>query len=419
MRIVVDLQPAQNLSRVRGAGRMCVTMATEMCKLANARGHEMIMLLSGRFSREIPTLIEQFNEVLDPSRFRVFPVPDGAVRETVEENVARTRIAEIVREDFIADLKPDFVHIHNLFEGSADDAVVSIGRGKAKVPTAVTLLDIIPFVLSDIYITTDSFRNYYNSKLRSLKEADLLLSISEHSKLDVIQHIGIASEKIVTVSLGVDPKFRPRRYEPDQARGILSKYQITRPFVLYVPGGFDPRKNFVNLLKAYAALPSDLRFGHQLVIASKVTDEEREKLVETASDLGITLHFLLTGYVPDEDLIALYNLCTLHVFPSLYEGFGLPALESMACGAPTIGSSSSSLPEVIGLEYALFDPQSPESINAKIAEVLSDEKFRQELRDHALKHSNKFSWHRAAERALNAIERAHATRIQSGTGRPA
>jgi glycosyltransferase involved in cell wall biosynthesis len=406
MRIVVDLQPAQNLSAVRGAGRLCATMTQEMCKLANERGHEMLMLVSDRFPDAIPGLIEQFDGLVAPSAFRTFAVPPGAIQETVVENVGRLRVAEVMRENFIASLEPDFVHIHNLFEGSADDAVTSIGRGKSKVPTAVTLLDIIPFVLSDIYITTDEFRNYYESKLRSLREADLLLSISEHSKRDAVKHIGIDASRIVTVSLGVESKFRPA--DKKQVRSAPSKYGISKPFILYVPGGFDPRKNFGNLLKAYASLPPAMIHDYQLVVASKATAEEQTALFNAAAALGIPSGaFILTGYVPDEDLIALYSLCALNVFPSLYEGFGLPALEAMACGAPTIGSNTSSLPEVIGTPAGLFDPRSPESISAKISAMLTDDVLLQMLREHALSHTRRFSWQDAARKALDAIEVTH------------
>ncbi|HDR9087379.1 TPA: glycosyltransferase family 4 protein [Burkholderia vietnamiensis] len=409
MRLVIDLQAAQNDSSFRGVGRYCKSLALEMTAQATQRGHDVLLLVSDRFPDPIPRLIHDFAGIADESQFKTFHVADGAVQETIAENAGRLRAAEAAREDFIASLEPDFVHVSSLFEGSVDDAVVSIGHGSKRVATAVTLYDIIPFVLSDIYITSDQFRCYYDSKIRSLREADLLLSISEHSKQDAVEHLGIDGSRIVTISAGIDAEFRAASIKNPGA--ILSRYGITgdTPFVLYVPGGFDPRKNFKNLFDAFSRLP---RGEHQLVIASNVRDQERNALYQIAREFGLSeADLILTGYVPECDLIALYNLCRIHIFPSLYEGFGLPALEAMACGAPSIGSNSSSLPEVIGRVDALFDPRSADSIAEKMRQALTDEDFRESLHQHAIAHARTFSWAKSAERALDAIER------QAGVGR--
>jgi hypothetical protein len=117
---------------------------------------------------------------------------------------------------------------------------------------------------------------------------------------------------------------------------------------------------------------------------------------------------VITGFVPEDDLVTLYNLCHLFVFPSLHEGFGLPALEAMACGAPVIGSNTSSIPEVIGWKDALFDPTRPSAIAEAIAGALANEGFRQELRNHGLRQARLFSWDESARRALAAFEQLEA-----------
>lgn len=402
MRIVIDLQATQNDSSFRGVGRYCKSLAIEMTRQAKNRGHEILLLASDRFPEAIPGLRRDFAAVCDECQFRVFHVADGAVQGTVAENEDRLHAAEVAREDFIASLNPDFVHVSSLFEGSVDDAVVSVGRGSSRVPTGVTLYDIIPYVLSDIYITSGQFRRYYDSKIRSLREADLLLSISEHSKRDAVEYLGIDACKIVNISAGIDAGFRPTEIgEPD---AILSRYGITTstPFVLYVPGGFDPRKNFDKLFDAFSRLP---RGDQQLVIASNVRQHEREAIRSVASKFGLSeSDLIMTGYVPEPDLIALYNLCRINIFPSLYEGFGLPALEGMACGAPSIGSNTSSMPEVIGRADALFDPHSADSIAEKMQLALTDEMFRESLHRHAIAHARTFSWTKSAGLALDAIE---------------
>jgi hypothetical protein len=150
-----------------------------------------------------------------------------------------------------------------------------------------------------------------------------------------------------------------------------------------------------------------------LLIASRLTDHDRLQLEKHAQSHGLAANeLILTGYVSDDMLIALYSAAALFVFPSLHEGFGLPALEAMACGTPVIGSNSTSIPEVIGLEEAMFDPRRPEAIAAKIAEVLNDPAFGARLRTHGRTQAARFSWDNTAQRALRALE------ALAGTGAP-
>jgi len=178
-----------------------------------------------------------------------------------------------------------------------------------------------------------------------------------------------------------------------------------RPFVMCAPGGYEARKNLPGLLAAYALLPAHVRAGHQLVVASRLADAQRRELEGHAARHGLTAdELVLTGYVSDAELVALYGAATLFVLPSLHEGFGLPALEAMACGAAVVGSNSTSIPEVIGLDEALFDPACPRSIAARMEAVLVDPALRERLRVHGRAQARKFSWDQSAQRALRALE---------------
>ncbi len=155
------------------------------------------------------------------------------------------------------------------------------------------------------------------------------------------------------------------------------------------------------LFRAFAGLPPPLRNSYQIVVANK----EQHELKRMAAECGIHQDELaVCGHVADEDLVALYNLCDLMVFPSLDEGFGLPALEAMTCGAPTIGSRAASIPEVIGLEEALFDPSDVTGMTQLIQQGLQDEAFRKRLTANAARRSGQFSWDRSAVSALEAME---------------
>ena len=148
-------------------------------------------------------------------------------------------------------------------------------------------------------------------------------------------------------------------------------------------------------------LPKDIRKAHQLAIVCAIQDQDRRRLLEIAETGGLSRQeIVMTGFVPEDDLVALYSLCELFVFPSWHEGFGLPALEAMWCDAPVIASNRSSLPEVVGLEDALFDPMDDQSITDAMQRGLTDERFRKKLIANAKKQRVKFSWDDSERRAM-------------------
>ncbi|MFB8831471.1 glycosyltransferase [Azotobacter sp. CWF10] len=152
-------------------------------------------------------------------------------------------------------------------------------------------------------------------------------------------------------------------------------------------------------------MPVSLRQAHQLAIVCSIRPEDRIRLERLARQHGLSPdELILTGFVPEEDLVALYNLCKVFVFPSWHEGFGLPALEAMACGRAVIAANTSSLPEVVGCDEALFDPLDDESIARKLEQVLTDEDFRKALEQHGIEQAKSFSWDKSAMLAIRALE---------------
>jgi len=402
MRIVIDMQGAQSESRFRGIGRYSLSLALAIAR--NAGQHEIWLLLNGALRESIADIRRDFAGLVPPERIRVFDAP-APVAEIEAANVWRTRAGELIREQALADLRPDAVLVTSLFEGYVDDAVVSVGALAGAERTAVILYDLIPMLNPAKYLPTQRQREYYDGKIRSLKNAGLLLAISDYSRQEGLDTLGLDPESVVSISTAVDAGFHPRAVTPDEARALHARFGIVRPMVMCAPGGFDARKNIDGLIAAWALLPRALRERHQLVIASKVNERDREHFTALARNAGLAAdEFVMTGYVDDEDLCRLYSTCALFVFPSRHEGFGLPALEAMACGAPVIGSNATSVPEVIGSDDALFDPHSPGAIAARIAEVLSDPARQEALRRHGARQAAKFSWDASARRALAAIE---------------
>lgn len=402
MRIVIDMQGAQTASRFRGIGRY--TMAFAQAVVKNRGEHEILLALSGLLPDTIEPIRAAFEGLLPQENIRVWHAP-GPVKEDQPGNDRRRETAELLREAFLASLQPDVIHISSLFEGYVDDAVTSIGRFDQVTPVSVILYDLIPLLNQDHYLKPNPrYEQYYLRKVEFLKQATLHLAISDFTRQEGIGALGLSDGKTITIFTALDNNFQPQAISDEIAGQVRAKLSITRPFVLYT-GGADERKNLSCLIEAYAALPDSLRETHQLVLAGQMPEGNIAQFKHLARSAGLKDDDLVfTGYVSDEYLIQLYNLCQLYIFPSWHEGFGLPALEAMACGASVIGANTTSLPELIGLDEALFDPFDVNAITAKMAKALQDEAFRQRLCAHGLQQAKKFSWDETAKRAISAWE---------------
>lgn len=402
MRIVIDLQGAQTASRFRGIGRYSTALARGIVRQAGS--HEIWLVLNGALEDAIAQVRADFDGLVAPERIKVFQIP-GHVAEVNPSNAARRAAAALLREQFIALLEPDIVLVTSLFEGYLDNAVGSVGTFIDGRRTAVILYDLIPLLNPDSYLADAYVRRCYMHKIASLERAGLLLAISDHAGQEAVAALDLPQGRVIPISTAVDESFAPGALTPAELEAVRQRFGVARAMLLYAPGGYDPRKNVQGLIAAYGMLTATLRQTHQLVIVSKLSDDVRASLLAHAAACGLgSDELVLTGYVSDADLIALYQAATLFVFPSLHEGFGMPALEAMACGTPAIGSNTTSIPEVIGLDEAMFDPRQPRAIADKISAVLSDADLYARLRAHGRRQAARFSWDATAQRALRALE---------------
>lgn len=408
MRIVIDLQGAQSTgSRNRGIGNYSLALAKAM--LRNAGEHEILIALSDLFPDTVEPIRRGFDGLLPQENICIWTAP-GPISYAQPTNNWRRRSAELVREAFLASLRPDVLHVSSLFEGFGDDAATSIRKKPDGLITAVTLYDLIPFIYPDPYRESHAFNNWYLEKIEHLCKADLWLAISGSSRREGLQHLDLAEDRCANISTDASPQFRRVSLSERRRQELRAKYAFHRPFIMYT-GGVDHRKNIEGLIGAFARLPASLRKQYQLAIVCSVRPEDRLRLESLAQNAGLGAgDLVLTGFVPEDELVALYNLCALFVFPSWHEGFGLPALEAMRCGAAVIGSNTSSIPEVIGLKEALFDPHSEESISQTMERGLTDDGYRRRLLENGRSQAKKFSWDESAKRAIDAMERLHKER---------
>lgn len=403
MRIVIDMQGAQTESRFRGIGRYTMAFAHAV---ARHRGpHEVILALNGLLADSIAPLRAAFAGVLPPENIRVWHAA-GPVAEHVSDHHPRRITAELVREAFLASLQPDVIHLCSLFEGYIDDAVTSIGLLDRQTPISVTLHDLIPLLNPAHYLDPHPrYAQYYRGKVAHLERAACYLAVSESSRNEGLAHLPQhPPERFFNTLEAAEPHFAPLSIDAASAQRVLEPLGITRPFLLYT-GGADERKNLPRLIQAYAALPLDVRQTHQLLLAGKMPEPEVRQLQQVARSAGLQASDVRwSGYIDDTTLVQLYNLCRLYVFPSWHEGFGLPVLEAMSCGAAVLGANTSSVPEVIGWADALFDPLDIPSMTRLIARALQEAPFLAQLRAHGLQQAQKFSWDATAQRAIAAWE---------------
>jgi len=370
--------------------------------MARAGGkHDIWIALNAAFPDSIEELQNNFKSLVPSDRIVTWEAP-AQISHFDPPTSWRQRTAEIVRESFLASLKPDAVHLSSLFE--TGNVITSIGAFTNRYSTAVTQYDLIPLIYSNEYLRHPAEQAWYQYKLGHLRRAGLWFAISQASRQEAIDWLGLPPEKVVNLAAAANPQFRPLGIGDDEERALRQRYGLSRPFVMYT-GGIDYRKNIEGLINAYAQLPAALRQQYQLAIVCSAGEDRIRALTKHARRRGLAPdELVMTGFVPDNDLIALYNLCTAFCFPSWHEGFGLPPLEAMQCGAATIGANTSSVPEVIGRADATFDPHDESDIAARLHQVLTDQDFRQSLKEHGPQQARKFTWEESARRAWAALE---------------
>lgn len=316
------------------------------------------------------------------------------------------------------------LHIMSPFESWLDMPALwpaSLRRRGARL--AVTLYDLIPLIFADRYLADPRLRAWYTGRLQLVKAAEMVFAISQSTADDARRLLGIRADRIQVIGGGVSDDFRPPSGDRGAVvDGLRAQIPRLRPGYFFYAGGVDFRKNMEGLVRAHAALPPILRRLHQLVITCAMSDADRESLGALARSLGSDGDLILTGYVPDPTLRALYRGAHVAVFPSLYEGFGLPIAEAARCGAPVIASATSSMPEVIPSAEGLFDPHDDAAITGMLRRTIDDGPFLGRLRAASARSaaSGEHTWENTARATLAGYRRLARRRVPPAapSGRP-
>lgn len=270
----------------------------------------------------------------------------------------------------------------------------------SRLPTITTVHDLSVLVHPEWH-PADRVRWYEREFAAGVRRSKRFIAASEYTRREMIARLGISSDRIDVTYQAPRAAFRPATAE--HQRSVLSRLTLKPGFLLYV-GTLEPRKNLPGLLRAYAGLPTALRRRSPLVLAGGWGWGEAE-LQQRLSDAHIAADVRLTGYLADDDLAALYSACAALAWPTFYEGFGMPPLEAMACGAPVITSSATSLPEVVGSAGVLLDPADESAWREALRRAIEDHAWRAGRRAAGLVRAAEFSWQRCAEETIAAYRR--------------
>lgn len=269
-------------------------------------------------------------------------------------------------------------------------------RGKL----VITIHDIITFIFPEFF--TWKHRKIINFMLpKMLARADKLIADSHSTKNDLSQFFKIDDKKITVIHLGLEERFKIVSFQ--EIEKIREKYHIKDDYILFV-GVLEPRKNIVSILGALSILKQTGKLrGRKLVVAGK-TGWLFKEIFKKVQESKLEKDVIFTGFVNEEDLPALYSGALFSVFPSLYEGFGLPVLEAMGCGTPVITSKVSSLPEVVGDAAILVDPMNIEELAWRMEMLCESSDLREELGKKGLERSKLFSWEKTAQKTLEVYK---------------
>lgn len=345
-------------------------------------------------------LITNLNKIDTLSEYLLFS-PEGLDIKNLNNNFTLKKVDDNTTENFwenvrvpniLTDKSMELYHIPQNGVGLSENIYCK---------KIITLHDIIPLKMPDT--VSDRYLRIFNEEMpKIIDSCDGIITVSEFSKEDIAKEFNYPKDKIFVTHLAAEDIYRPLGKSSCQ-KIIKEKYKIDNNFILYV-GGLSPRKNIKGLIEAYSLLPAETREKTKLVITGK-KGLSYDSYLKRARDLKISDDVIFTDFIPLEDLPIFYNACEMLVYPSFYEGFGLPPLEAMACGTPVIASNRTSIPEICENTAILIDPEDITELAERIFLVLNDSLLKLSMVNNSIKTSRKFSFEQTALKTLNAYKK--------------
>jgi glycosyltransferase involved in cell wall biosynthesis len=384
--LLIDCQTLHTPDRYRGIGRYLLSVLPPLMTDASE------LRVMGCMTRR-PHQWKMPSVMADSAMWRVLDLGNQGVPIPQQELLYRNALEDLIATEGIdVYWNPNCLMPNVLFPGTL--------RGCLNV---ATIHDVIPLVMPDPYLTAspaDQFEDYI-ARLLALERYDAIVTPSQCSLQDLLDHTRIEPDRVHVIPDGVSDRFF-HSLPSDELDEIRHRYGLSTSVVFSLVGG-DIRKNTDRLLESFQQLTRQGDAPDQLVVGGTFDPAERQRLAIWLRENRLEDRVVFTGSVPDEDLAGLYRLSRLFVFPSLYEGFGLPVLEAMASGSPVVTSKSASLPEVAGPAAAYFDPEDCADMSAVIGKVLASDRRRAEMIREGLRRADRFRWQATAAATLDVI----------------
>ena len=269
-----------------------------------------------------------------------------------------------------------------------------------KCKKVVTIHDLIPYIMPET-VGRGYLLKFLREVPRIIQLSDGILTVSQWSKKDILKFFPIDPNKIIVTPLAANENYKPldKKWCKDY---VKKRFDVDKPFILYI-GGFSRRKNVKGLISAFINTYESYNEETCLLIGGGYK-EEGQILYKYVKDIGFSEKIIFTGFIDDKELPILYNGCKCFVYPSFYEGFGLPPLEAMSCGAPVIASNNTSIPEVVDDAGILIDPFCINSLEEALLKVINDDSLRNKLSEKSLERASLFSWEKTAKKTIAAYE---------------
>lgn len=404
MRIGIDMLGDQSAGRARGVGRYTRGL---MAHLVAEAAHDVVLY----YHDGLPRTRQNWPRAVETRELPRAAAPAGLYHAV--EHLARSNPDGL-----------DMLLLTCPLENYEGYLPPFPSRGGVRL--AAIVYDLIPLVFPNHYLRHPVLDRSYQRALEALRQYDLLLTISAATRRDVMQWLGLRGERVVNIGAASEtdrffPERGERQFRADRSR--LRELGVREPFV-YGVSALDFRKNLPGLLAAFERLPCHLRGTHQLVLSCAGDASDTQRAGDLVARSSVAERVLLTGPIDDGALAALYRRAAAFVFPSRYEGFGLPLLEAMQCGAVVVAGDNSSQVEVVGDAGLLADVDDATDLAARLARLLEDRPLARELRRRAYRQAQSFSWQQTARRAWQALEcsieaprAAHWLRVWAARGR--
>ena len=351
----------------------------------------------GTYTYQLAKNVSQIDKLND---YLLFFPDENLTDFDVEENIDIKNITDNKKDNFWEE-----IDIPNLLSNTEIDIYLvpqnGIGLPVEKTcPFVITLHDVIPYRMQET-VGPQYLKIFKDQVPEIIKRCDAIITVSEFSKKDILDTFDFPKDKIFTTHLAAEDIYFPRN-KLKCREFVSTHYNIKDKFILYV-GGFSPRKNIKGLIQAYSMIKPSLEDSCKLVILGKKGRSYYEYR-DYAISLNLKEDVIFTGYVPVNELPVFYNAAEIFCYPSFYEGFGLPPIEAMACGTPTIASNTTSIPEILEDAAIYIDPHNPYDISEKLFHLLAHQDLRYSMYFKGLAQSNKYSWKKTSLQTIEVLK---------------